>query len=401
MPQKNKFMVVEDDKAMFKILEKVILKIFPKADLHYAEDGIDAIKKLIEIGEPIVVVSDILMPRMNGVQLLKKIRTTENIRDCYIIMITADAESREQNIKMLQEGADDFLAKPFQIDQMIGKLRAGARIMEQRFEIFAINQKVLELTNKMDENYGRVVNSLEILVNVRSPEFPKLKNRVQRAASWIADELGDMSKSEKEEFEDACRLVFLGRLMLPDNILLSPILVDGREKSEQMSRVPKFSYDLLLPMDGFAKPAKILKHVYENFDGTGIPDKIKGWEIPLGSRILRVVLDFYDFMKATNDQIGKSIENLYHEGKRLYDIRIITLMDQYFAWQNSTGKYKTEMTVSRRELEEGMTLSRNIITQSGIKLMSADTVLSEEKLEKILMITKGDPVIGKMYVKRK
>jgi putative two-component system response regulator len=396
----EKFIVVDDDKWIYKTLEKVIMKIFPDSNLYYAEDGIEALEKMKKINEPMVVIADILMPRMNGIQLLKKIKTTDVLKESYVIMITADQESREQNIKVLQQGADDFLGKPFQIDQMIGKLRAATRIMEQRFKIIDTQKKVLELKNKIDENFKTVVTKLEILVNVRSQEFPKLKNKIERSAMWIAEELDEMTNDQLDHLYYASRLAFLGRLMLPDNILLTPIMVKGREKSEQMSRVPKFAHDVISNIDGFAEIAEILKHVYENYDGTGIPDKIKGWEIPLGARILRVVCDFYDFMKQTNDNVGKSIDELYHEGKRLYDLRVITMMDQFFAWQNSSGKFKTEMPVTRRELEEGMTLSRNIITQSGMKLMSAGTVLSEEKVDKILMITKGDPVIGKMYVKR-
>ncbi|MFW6232417.1 MAG: hypothetical protein ACOC4D_00090, partial [Bacteroidota bacterium] len=62
------------------------------------------------------------------------------------------------------------------------------------------------------------------------------------------------------------------------------------------------------------------------------------------------------------------------------------------------ARHGREYPVLKKELEVGMTISRNIITHSGLKIISSGTILNEERIEKIRSITKSDPVIGKIYV---
>jgi hypothetical protein len=91
---------------------------------------------------------------------------------------------------------------------------------------------------------------------------------------------------------------------------------------------------------------------------------------------------------------------LFNEARRLYDFRIIAYYDQYLASLNLKGKsgQTREIPVLISELSPTMILSRNIFTQSGLKLVASGTRLSDEIIYKILNVNKEDGIIGNIYV---
>jgi hypothetical protein len=118
----------------------------------------------------------------------------------------------------------------------------------------------------------------------------------------------------------------------------------------------------------------------------------------MGARILRVVMDYYELVNVLK-QPPKAIETLEHEVKRLYDFRVVTMMDQYLgATGGATGLGKERM-IDRKELEKGMCISRHVYLTSGIKIVAAGTVLDDDNVEQIRTITREDPVIGSLWIK--
>ncbi|NLO19015.1 MAG: hypothetical protein GX121_03930, partial [Ignavibacteria bacterium] len=95
----------------------------------------------------------------------------------------------------------------------------------------------------------------------------------------------------------------------------------------------------------------------------------------------------------------KSIEQLTHECNRIYDFKVVALFDQYFANHLIKSRRSNEMPIRKVELKEGMIISRNIITESGVKLIASGIRLSEESLKKLIEITENDSIIGKIYIR--
>ncbi len=145
--------------------------------------------------------------------------------------------------------------------------------------------------------------------------------------------------------------------------------------------------------------ADVVIHIYENYDGSGLPDKLEKGNIPLASRILRVVIDYDDYYQQKKFESNKIVAMLEAESRRLYDFRIVVLLDQYLAYRSSILKVPTERPIEIDELAEGMTLSRNIVTETGLKIAVAGTLLNEEAVERIKTIAKAEPIIGRIYIK--
>lgn len=149
----RRVLIVDDDPAMLKLLSRYL------ADSNYevltATDGQEALGVLLREG-PSVVLSDLSMPGMNGLQLCQAIRSSEGIGFVYIIILTADCE-KERVVEALEAGANDFLAKPFHHQELLARLNAGIRIVtlesdlkRQQRELHKANAELAILNRKLE-----------------------------------------------------------------------------------------------------------------------------------------------------------------------------------------------------------------------------------------------------------
>jgi len=115
-----KVLVVDDMSTMRRILKNV-LKQIGYTDLHEAEDGAVALKKLREGGFGLVV-SDWTMPVMTGIELLRAIRADSDIKHLPVLMVTAEAQ-KDNIIEAVQAGVNNYVVKPFTADALLEKLQ--------------------------------------------------------------------------------------------------------------------------------------------------------------------------------------------------------------------------------------------------------------------------------------
>lgn len=115
-----------------------------------AKDGLEAFE-IFEREEVQLLLSDWQMPRMNGVELLRKIRSSPAHGYCYVILLTSRAETNDM-VEAMEAGADDFVAKPFNTEELRVRLRAGERILRLERELEAKNAVLLEANRRMAAN---------------------------------------------------------------------------------------------------------------------------------------------------------------------------------------------------------------------------------------------------------
>jgi two-component system alkaline phosphatase synthesis response regulator PhoP len=112
-----KVLVIEDDSHIWKMIEYKLKK--EKHDLIWADDGLKAIKILEETGpKPDLILSDVMVPYMDGLQILKKIKMNDKLKDIPVIMLTSQAQEKDI-IKGLELGAQDYMTKPFSPAELI------------------------------------------------------------------------------------------------------------------------------------------------------------------------------------------------------------------------------------------------------------------------------------------
>jgi DNA-binding response OmpR family regulator len=110
-----KVLVIEDDAHIWKMIEYKLKK--EKHDLTWACDGLKAMEALKTM-KPDLIISDIMVPYMDGIQILKKVKTMDDLKDIPVIMLTSKAQE-EDIVKGLELGAQDYMAKPFSPAELV------------------------------------------------------------------------------------------------------------------------------------------------------------------------------------------------------------------------------------------------------------------------------------------
>lgn len=136
----NKILIVDDEPFNLDLLEQELV------DQHYAieraNDGAEALEKVPSF-LPDVIVLDYMMPRMNGLEVLKHLRADEKHKGIPVILLTAKA-TQEDKIKGLDAGADDYVTKPFDSFELLARVRAMIRIKQMHDALENWNQTLAE-----------------------------------------------------------------------------------------------------------------------------------------------------------------------------------------------------------------------------------------------------------------
>ena len=119
-----KVLVIEDDEHIWKLIEFRLKK--ENHELIWASDGLKALE-LLETIKPDLIISDIMIPYIDGIQILKKIKTNEELKDIPVIMLTSKAQESDV-VKGLELGAQDYMAKPFSPSELVLRVNNILRI---------------------------------------------------------------------------------------------------------------------------------------------------------------------------------------------------------------------------------------------------------------------------------
>ncbi len=269
---------------------------------HQASNVDDAFALLDE--QPVdLVISDIMMPGRSGVELLRGLKSINP--DIAVLMITGLSDMSTA-MDCVHLGADDYITKPFGINRVMLTVRnmieRRSLALEKKNYQISLEVKVMEQTaqirKNMDELSSAYDNTLTALVkalDAREKEVGSHSERVMRYTDFLGMKLGIVGKELKELAKGAL-LHDIGKIGISDNILLKHGRLDESECIE-MRKHPQVGYAILSEIHFLKTPAEIVLAHHERFDGTGYPYKLKGEDIPIGSRIFAVV-DTLDAMTS-------------------------------------------------------------------------------------------------------
>jgi len=254
-----------------------------------AEDGLEGLEILKE-GRHRLVISDWKMPRMNGLELCRAIRSRDFSSYIYFIMLTGQTRP-EDTLEGLSAGADDYVIKPFNPAELILRVNIGRRIIGL-------------------ETRDMAIFAMAKLAESRDPETGAHLDRVRSYCRLLAQQLQTNPKHAEEINDEFVDLIYhtsplhdIGKVAIPDCVLLKPGRFTDREFEIMKTHALHGSKTLEAAMEEFPNTPFLemardiaLGH-HEKFDGSGYPDGLVGDEIPLSARIMALA-DVYDALTS-------------------------------------------------------------------------------------------------------
>lgn len=391
------FLVIDDDRAVVSNIKAILVKSFPESFLSVAYNSNEA-WNILQKENIDIVICDYDLPDENGLHLCQKLRSKPNLSSIYFILITALSDPQIK-IKALESCVDDFIQKPIEVDEFIARLRSAMRILSLQTKLKSEKKLLQDLAQALKEHIEDSKKLAFKILVLRIPSLEDLLKKVSQGSVWIAKMMGEFDLEEIEDIEFASKIAYLGKLCLPDSLIHAPVLTDGTPTNQLMFQVPVKTKELLSEISGFSSVGRILYHVHENFDGSGIPDKLQSWQIPLESRIIRIVLDYEEMRFFKKVSVENALEYIKSHSRKFYDPKIVVYFEQYLLEFKEFRTGFDHKAIGLQELAEGMVLANDLVTKSGLKLLPAGTKLSSKLIELILSHNTTDPILGNVYVK--
>ncbi len=396
MSGKIKILLIENSAIDIKNLKNNVEKIFSDIPVHHASSNTSAGEVLAKLEDNIIILCSHEIKNNFGTPFLEDIKKLLPQKNYYLISMINSIHDGSI-VTSLKFGADDFLVKPIDMSFLLPRLRSAFRVVSSGVSQRKFNAKYFELKESFDQEILKVKNIVELMISKRSPKLSKRSVKMLNAAEWLLKRFSENYDGEYQDFRNAVSLFFCAHLSLDDKKINEPTTANGYLKNAEMQKIPGMAREIISMIKGFEKPANIVYHTYENLDGSGFPDGLKLWDIPFGSRVLRVVADYYEFLEQENGKQDKALDRLSAEIKRVYDHTLVAYLDQYFA-ENENDGFRKEVAVELEDLHSGQTTSRNIITSEGLVLLGRDTNLTGDILTQVRDQTREKGVIGSIYI---
>jgi len=297
----SKVLITDDDRVQRLILRKNLEA--EGYEVYEAVNGLEAMKILSDDPDIRMLLTDLVMPEMNGYDLIRRVRET-SLRYVYIVVLTG-MDDKASLLRALSLGADDFLTKPVFPDELKLRIQSGSRLLRL-------------------EGHEELILSMVKLSEFRSDETGYHLERVRAYTRLLArylsrhcPELG-LTLSLADEISKVSPLHDIGKVAIPDHILHKPGKLDPDEWKIMKSHAGiggRLLQDIYEKTGqsylGIAYQIAMFHH--EHWDGTGYPEGRKGQEIPLAARIMALT-DVYDAL--TTKRCYKDILS-HEESKRI------------------------------------------------------------------------------------
>lgn len=289
--ERETILVVDDEDP----IRDVLSGLLQRGGFHclQASDGMQALT-LLEANRCDLVLSDILMPGLDGLRLLEQVRQKDP--DLPVIIVTA-MQDLEAAIGALRSGAYDYLLKPFEKEQLYHSVRRALEhrrlVLENRRYQQDLERLVAERTAQLQEaltelehSYDYTLEALGGALDLKDAETEGHCRRVTAYTIAIGRAMG-LDNSALRHIARGAFLHDIGKMGIPDAILRKPGPLTPEEDAI-MRRHCEIGYQVLQNIPFLREAAQIVLCHQERYDGTGYPRGLRGEEIPLGARIFAV-----------------------------------------------------------------------------------------------------------------
>ena len=308
--EKKIILIVDDSLVIRKGLSKFL------EEKNYRVFSVESGKKFFEYiknnEKPDLIILDKMLPDGDGFDILSYLKMNIELNHIPVILFTTK-DDYDNEIMGLKLGAEMFLSKSVELEELelyisrilikqekLKKIKENLNLLSKKIDekenkILEISEKSSQLTKQLNEMAYDIINVLLKTLEVRDPYTKRHSENVSQLSEIIAKEMG-LDAEKIQDIKIAGYFHDIGKIGIPDHILNSTKMLT-KEERQYIEKHSTISADILETVKSLKHLAPIVKYHHENYDGTGYPDGLKGEEIPMESRIIRIA-DFFDALST-------------------------------------------------------------------------------------------------------
>lgn len=381
-----KVLFVDDDSNVLAAYSRQLRKRF---SFFTAQGGAEALKLAKSEGPFAVVVSDMKMPVMNGVELLQEFARLSP--DSVRMMLTGNAD-QETAVRAVNDGhIFRFLTKPCLPEELAGAIEAGLA----QYALITAERELLEKT---------LAGSVKVLVDVLALVDPEAFSRTRLLRELAGEIAGQLGHRGFWQLDLAAMLSPIGRITLPAEVTAK--LAAGRrldsDEQAMVARLPEISRDLIANIPRLQEVSEIIYYQGKGHDGSGFPERlVTGPEIPLGARILRLA---NDLVSASGGQpCNRAVVRALGAEAQRYDPAVLAAVRTLYLDgddEDEAAQPVEPLALPISRLRSGDVLTSDIETEAGQLILAGGAELTQVLIEKLRNLHKLRHLREPVYVLR-
>jgi len=419
----GKILVVDDEENILRSLKRLLMS--ENFEVITSSSGEEALNVLKNDGSIGLIISDQRMPGMTGVQFLEKAR--ELSPDTVRMVLTGYADINAAIDAINRGGAFRYITKPWKDDELLSLVREGLQrfalvyenkrlheivkqqneelrkwnsqleyyVQQQTIEIQKKNEKLEALNRRLKDNFRNSINAFSSLIELRDSSMLNHSRNVANVAVKVARAM-KLDAGDVENIAVASLLHDIGKIGIPDVLLQKKEEDMTEEELETYMKHAVRGQAAIDSIEDLRDAGILIRHHHEWFNGKGHPDGLKGTDIPPGARIIAMA-DFAD-RRIKNHSGDNAIETVLKELKQelatkfdpdLYPYIEKSVREVYARQMPRTSV--VELELKPEDLSEGMVISRDVLSGTGLLILSKGTRLDRRKIEALKRYYKLDP----------
>jgi len=362
----DQILFVDDDPNLLEAYERKLQHVL---HIRTARGPHLGLRELREEGPFAVVVADMNMPLMNGIEFLKKVR--ELAPDTVRMMLTGNADIKTAMAAVNEGNVFRFLTKPCPSKVMGDSLVAAI----QQYRLITAEKEILE---------GTLNGTAELLTEILSWTSPDTFGRAVQLRNTVQTITAKLGTENSWEIELAATLCQIGMLAIPTETLAKMTegaILNDKERMA-MESVPAVGHELLGRIPRLEDVAKIVLYQNKFFNGEGFPDdQVARNGIPLGSRILKVAADYHT-LRSSGLSRQESLKTLQSRDG-WYDPAVLSVFGMGALLVDDPADTDRILALPLKELKHGAALASPIRTADGHILVVAGAIITDALLVRL------------------
>jgi len=411
---KPTLLLVDDEENILKAIRRALRSI--NVNILMATSGKQGLELLSQ--QPVnLIISDMRMPEMTGAEFLSQ--AAHEYPDIPRILMTGYSDM-ESTIQAINDGQiSNYLPKPWN-DNVLKSIVADGlqstqlklhnayltqQLIEKQSALEALNlnlektveertqevinkSKKLEIANtQLTDTHNSMVSLISNILALRDEHGSKISELKASIAKDIATRM-ELDDKTIQSIYNATLLSNIGKMTFADKILDKPYNTLSKVELETFKKFPILGEAVLIGIPGLSNESKIIRCQFERYNGLGFPDALDDDATPIGAKILAVARDYVELVQGqytgkSFEEIKARIEIKKYSGERYHPVVVeafIDIIEKY----SMDEVAENERRLAARNLQEGMVLSRNIYSGSGIILLKKDHIIDANVLNKII-----------------